>query len=80
VIDEVFLVSIYISPDYYRRGVATAALGYIGYIFAESTLYAEIDPENVASVSLFENAGYRYNGDEGAYIREPAKKGCERDG
>ncbi len=66
---DFYLVSIYLSPDYYRRGIGEIALNYANTFFINSELRAEISEENIASINLFTKCGYTKNEEYGFYIR-----------
>lgn len=51
-------VSILLSPGFYGRGLALAALNAVRALHEED-FFAEVHPENLASQKLFERAGYR---------------------
>jgi len=67
-------VSILIDKEHQGQGIAQAALGLLGMEKSDVSLYAEIHNENIASVRLFEKAGFRpLNGR--LYLRTPTKPG-----
>jgi UDP-2,4-diacetamido-2,4,6-trideoxy-beta-L-altropyranose hydrolase len=51
-------ISILLSPDKYRRGIALAALQYARRLVPRAELIAEVHPNNEASKALFVRAGY----------------------
>ncbi len=65
------VVSIYLAPETYGRGVATAALTLAKRLAPGWRLVAEVLAENEASHRLFQRAGFRCDG-EGTYIWEAA--------
>ena len=56
--DKSFLVSIYVDPSSYGKGVAKSALALADKIFPEATFNAFVQRANLASQRLFESAGY----------------------
>lgn len=58
-VNHVYEVSILISPDYRRLGIASAALKLARCMFPTWELHAEILSENKASHELFLTAGYK---------------------
>lgn len=65
------VVSIYLAPETYGGGVATAALTLAQRLAPGWRLVAEVLAENEASHRLFQRAGFRSDG-EGTYIWEAA--------
>ncbi|WP_244534169.1 bifunctional UDP-2,4-diacetamido-2,4,6-trideoxy-beta-L-altropyranose hydrolase/GNAT family N-acetyltransferase [Moritella viscosa] len=65
-----YVVSIFISPDYYGKGLAKQALSYIDYIHRHVTIHATVLKENIASQKLFLSADYQRTSDE-SFIRTP---------
>lgn len=65
------LVSIYLSPDTWGQGIATAALDLARRLAPGWRFVAEVLPENDASHRLFRRAGYREE-TPGTYVREAA--------
>lgn len=65
-----YLVSIFIDPDCYGRGIALAALEVVDSIHPDITLHATVLKANLASQRLFKKAGYQQVDDE-TYIRQP---------
>ena len=57
-------VSILVSPDYQKKGIANAALSFIREQFPQPNLVAYIDPRNIGSIKLFAKAGYKKISDE----------------
>lgn len=49
------LISIYICPKHFRKGIARCALKIAKVIYSKFTLFAEILPENTASIELFKS-------------------------
>lgn len=69
--NSMYLVSIYVSPDRYRLGLAKAALYMVRKLAPDAELIAEIHAENIASAKLFENTGFvRNNNNEFVYKPE----------
>ena len=68
---EAFKISILIAPQYYRRGIAAAALALARRLMPDATLHAEVLEGNLASRGLFESAHYRRETD-GLYVSSPA--------
>lgn len=66
-------VSIYVAPDKYRLGLASAALGLARRLLPGRNLYAEVLPGNRASRRLFLAAGYRET-QPGHYLSRPVVK------
>jgi UDP-2,4-diacetamido-2,4,6-trideoxy-beta-L-altropyranose hydrolase len=65
--DIVYEISIIISPNYARQGVAKNALKMVEDILLNRTLKAVIHKDNAASIKVFKQAGFR--------IRERGKNG-----
>ncbi len=65
-----YLVSIYVAPESYGKGVAIAALSMVDELHPEMTLHATVLKENVASQKLFQKANYTQL-DAETYIRYP---------
>lgn len=59
-------VSIYVSPQLYGRGIATAALAALRRVAPEADFVAHVLPENAASHMLFVRAGYELQ--DGVYV------------
>jgi UDP-2,4-diacetamido-2,4,6-trideoxy-beta-L-altropyranose hydrolase len=59
-----FLLSIYIAPEYYGKGVAKSALSYIDMVHRNIVINATVLSENIASQKLFNTAGYMRLSDE----------------
>ena len=57
--EQAFEVSILIAAEWQGQGIASAALTLGRQLLPNWPIIAEVDPGNVASVSLFERAGYR---------------------
>ena len=53
-----FLLSVFIAPEYYGRGIAKSALAYIDMIHRDIVINATVLSENIASQKLFRRAGY----------------------
>jgi len=54
-----YLVSIYVSPDKYRLGLAKGALKLLERIVPEKELRAEVNKGNIASHTLFKAVGFQ---------------------
>lgn len=65
-----YLVSIFIDPNSYGKGIAFQALNAIDAIHPDVTLHATVLKANVASQRLFKKARYQQV-DEETYIRQP---------
>ncbi len=52
-------ISILVAPGFQGKKIASYALKQINKIYPEAVFYAEIHPENKASLRLFENAHYQ---------------------
>lgn len=57
-----FEVSVLIDPEYHGLGIASMALSIIKTKYNGKKLLAFINPKNSASINLFENAGFRFDG------------------
>ncbi len=68
--EQAFEVSILVSADHQRRGIASTALTLGRRLLPDAVVTAEVDPANLASASLFTRAGYRRI-DERRYILAP---------
>jgi len=56
---DVMDISIYISPDMYRKGIANASVSLTLDIFNTVTFGAKVFPENIASNRLFRKLGFK---------------------
>ncbi|WP_133152750.1 GNAT family protein, partial [Vibrio sp. 10N.261.52.A1] len=65
-----YLVSIFVAPTEYGRGIATAALKMADVIHPDLTLHATVLISNQASQLLFKKANYIQQGSEN-FIRNP---------
>lgn len=65
-----YVISIFISPDYYGQGLAKQALSYIDYLHAHVTIHATVLRGNMPSQKLFLTANYQRTSDE-SFIRAP---------
>jgi len=65
-----YLVSIFVEPGSYGRGVASQALSMVDAIHPDVTLHATVLKANGASQRLFQRAGYQQVDDE-TYLRHP---------
>lgn len=72
--DECFEVSIYVAPQHWGQGIASAALAQGKALLPGATLVAEVLPENKASLVLFRKAGFAV-GDDGKYVLRPGRAG-----
>ena len=63
-------VSIYVAPEKHRHGIGKAALRLARETFPSWTLHAEVHPDNRASHTLFQKAGYRSVSDT-RYVSDP---------
>ena len=54
-----FEISILISPEFQKKGIAKKALIYLRELKPSIDLMAEVFPKNTASVKLFESVGYK---------------------
>ena len=68
-----YLVSIYVAPESYGKGVAIAALSMVDELHPEMSLHATVLKENVVSQKLFQKANYTQL-DAETYIRYPIKE------
>ncbi len=68
-------VSILLSSHYRSKGVGKAALMVLINRFGWARLYAEIHPDNKASISVFKQCGFIQTS-ENEYTRQPARVGC----
>lgn len=66
-------ISIFVSPEKYRLGIAKAGLRLVNNLFPGWTIWAEVLPSNVASQRLFEGVGYERVGPT-RYSRRPYYK------
>ena len=64
---EGYLISIFVNPEKYSLGIASAALETCKIIFPKSRLYAKILPGNNKSISLFTRVGFRFRVDLNYY-------------
>jgi UDP-2,4-diacetamido-2,4,6-trideoxy-beta-L-altropyranose hydrolase len=65
-----YLISIFISPDTFGRGIATQALALVDVIHPNITIHATVIEKNHASQALFERAKYQRLSNE-QFIRLP---------
>jgi len=65
-----YLVSIFIDPNNYGRGIAYKALKAIDFIHPDITVHATVLKENIISQRLFQKARYQKVDDE-HYVRRP---------
>ena len=69
-----FLVSIYISSEFYQLGIGKAALENIFRLMPNAELRAEIYDDNIASKALFTGKGFESRGNM-LYVKQPENKG-----
>jgi UDP-2,4-diacetamido-2,4,6-trideoxy-beta-L-altropyranose hydrolase len=65
-----YLVSIFIDPQHYGKGIARKALAALDSLHSNVTLHATVLKENLASQNLFQKAGYQKINQD-AYLRKP---------
>jgi RimJ/RimL family protein N-acetyltransferase len=65
-----YLVSIFISPEYFGRGIAKSGLSFIDDIHQHVTLHATVMEDNAASQQLFIAANYKRTSKDN-FIRLP---------
>lgn len=65
-----YLISIFVDPQSYGKGIAYKALCAVDAIHPDVTIHAIVLQANVASQRLFKKAGYQQV-DEETYIRQP---------
>lgn len=65
-----YLVSIFIDPNSYGKGIGSKALAIIDAIHPDVTVHANVLKENTPSQRLFQKARYQ-QADEETYIRHP---------
>lgn len=70
---DTFIVSIFIHPDFFGIGAASAGLSIVAKMHPTKTIFAQVHYDNTASVALFLRAGYKPQGD-GWYILSPRLK------
>ena len=64
-----YSVSILVSPNKQNQGIGSKALKLIRDLVPNSTLIAEVNPENIASQKMFEKSGYKF--ETGKYFHRP---------
>ncbi|WBA07892.1 UDP-2,4-diacetamido-2,4,6-trideoxy-beta-L-altropyranose hydrolase [Salinivibrio kushneri] len=67
---EHYLVSIFVDPTRYGKGIGAQALAIINLIHPDVTVHATVLKENIPSQRLFQKASYQQV-DEETYIRHP---------
>jgi UDP-2,4-diacetamido-2,4,6-trideoxy-beta-L-altropyranose hydrolase len=67
-------ISLLVAPEAQGRGIGPAMLRLLARIYRHEPFYAEIQPDNVASIRTFEGAGFVSTGDD--YIRAPSVEVC----
>ncbi|AIU68115.1 UDP-2,4-diacetamido-2,4,6-trideoxy-beta-L-altropyranose hydrolase [Vibrio coralliilyticus] len=65
-----YLVSIFIDPISYGKGIASEVLKLVDLIYPDITLHAKVLKANLASQRLFQKACYQQT-DEETYVRHP---------
>lgn len=70
---SVFTISIFISPDYFGKGIAKQALQEIDKLHPDITINATVLKDNKASQALFSRAGYTRI-DEEHFVRVSSKE------
>lgn len=68
--DMHYLISIFVAPDKYGQGVASAALTLADVVHPNATLHATVLENNQASQHLFEKANYQRTSQK-TFIRNP---------
>jgi UDP-2,4-diacetamido-2,4,6-trideoxy-beta-L-altropyranose hydrolase len=68
---QTYEVSINIGSKFQQRGIAGAALRSARRLIRDDPLYAFVQPENAASLALFQRAGYRAAGKPCWYVQSP---------
>jgi len=71
---EHYLVSIFIDPSCYGKGIASRVLELVDAIHPDVTLHAKVLKANLASQKLFQKACYQQTDGE-TYIRQPIYRG-----
>lgn len=74
VVDEAELLTIVVSPEARRKGVARALLGQFerhAVEHAAATCFLEVAANNTAAISLYASLGYRESGLRKAYYSRP---------
>ncbi len=66
--DQQYEVSTFVNPEKFKTGIAVAALSMIQTLLPEYNIIAKVLPENRASHSLFQKAGFKWQEDH--YIKE----------
>jgi UDP-2,4-diacetamido-2,4,6-trideoxy-beta-L-altropyranose hydrolase len=67
---KVYVISIYIVSTHHGKGIAKKALAVIDELHPNVRIIAEVKQENLASVALFESAGYSKEQSE-IFVRKP---------
>jgi RimJ/RimL family protein N-acetyltransferase len=65
-----YLISIFIDPVHYGKGIATQALAYIDFIHPDIMIHATVLEANVASQKLFITANYQRVAAD-SFVRHP---------
>ena len=69
-------VSLLVAPDRQRLGIGKAALALARAMYPEAAIYADVHPENAASIALFRSAGYEGTGR--SFTSLPTNEGRQR--
>jgi len=64
-----YMISIYVSPEKYRLGLAKNVLYMVDQIMEHAELRAEVNEGNIASHALFTCAGFIQQDDPGLFVR-----------
>lgn len=67
-------ISIYVAPDYWGRGIASAALALADDLIPEAEFVAEVHSDNQASHAIFSKTGYKIT-NKGQYVLKPRNFG-----
>lgn len=70
--EDEYVISIFIEPESYGKGIAISALNLIDQIHSKITISATVLPENIASQCLFRKANYKKI-ECNEFIRNPIK-------
>ena len=68
--DKCYLVSIFVNPDSYGKGIGIKSLSLLDDIHRDITIHATVLPEHIASQNLFQKANYERAG-ANKFIRKP---------
>ena len=78
--EQGYLVSIFVIPDKYRLGIASAALTIAKRVCEGSKIYAQVLEGNFASISLFKSAGFSKIGNDLFVWESSLSQGVSPDG